>query len=162
MAVSDRIAVMNRGSIVQQGTAEDLYRRPASEFVAQFIGRVNLVQGRVAGVSGATLEIEALGQRLRAQAPPETPLEPGAAVRLVLRPETIELAPDGEAQAADAAGAAATILSRSYLGEKIEYLVACGGETLQVARYGAGADESIAEGGRVRLRLPRQDVSLLP
>ena len=34
MAVSDRIAVMNRGSVVQEGTAEDLYHRPASEFVA--------------------------------------------------------------------------------------------------------------------------------
>ena len=42
MAVSDRIAVMNQGSVVQEGTAEDLYHRPASEFVAQFVGRVNL------------------------------------------------------------------------------------------------------------------------
>ena len=58
MAVSDRIAVMNQGSIVQQGTAEDLYQRPASEFVAQFIGRVNLVAGRVISVSGATLEAD--------------------------------------------------------------------------------------------------------
>jgi iron(III) transport system ATP-binding protein len=38
MAVSDRIAVMNQGSIVQLGSAEDLYHRPASQFVAQFIG----------------------------------------------------------------------------------------------------------------------------
>ena len=46
MAVSDRIVVMNRGSIVQEGTAEDLYHRPASEFVATFVGRVNLVRGQ--------------------------------------------------------------------------------------------------------------------
>src|SRR5204862_4775571 len=38
MAVSDRIAVMNRGAIVQEGSAEDLYHRPASQFVAQFVG----------------------------------------------------------------------------------------------------------------------------
>src|SRR5436190_193547 len=43
MAVSDRIAVMNHGSVVQEGTAEDLYHRPATEFVAHFVGRVNLV-----------------------------------------------------------------------------------------------------------------------
>ena len=42
MAISDRIAVMNKGVIEQIGTAEDLYRRPASEFVARFIGRVEL------------------------------------------------------------------------------------------------------------------------
>src|SRR5690242_4827458 len=41
MAVSDRIAVMNRGSVVQEGSAEDLYHRPASQFVAQFVGRIN-------------------------------------------------------------------------------------------------------------------------
>jgi len=42
MAISDRIAVMNQGSIIQEGTAEDLYRHPASDFVAQFIGRICL------------------------------------------------------------------------------------------------------------------------
>src|SRR5205823_3322057 len=46
MAVSDRIALMNRGTIVQVGTAQDLYHRPASIFVAQFVGRANMVAGR--------------------------------------------------------------------------------------------------------------------
>src|SRR2546421_715736 len=44
MAISDRIAVMNKGVIEQLGTAEDLYRRPASMFVARFIGRSNLIE----------------------------------------------------------------------------------------------------------------------
>src|ERR671936_810579 len=47
MAISDRIAVMSRGSIVQEGSAETLYVQPASEFVARFIGRVNLLTARV-------------------------------------------------------------------------------------------------------------------
>src|SRR5207247_10392929 len=47
MAVSDRIAVMNQGRVVQEGTAEDLYHRPATPFVAQFVGRANLVAARV-------------------------------------------------------------------------------------------------------------------
>ena len=51
MAVSDRIAVMNKGVIVQVGTAEDLYHRPASEFVARFIGRVNLIEAVVTAAS---------------------------------------------------------------------------------------------------------------
>jgi iron(III) transport system ATP-binding protein len=52
MAVSDRIAVMNEGSVVQEGSAEDLYHRPASQFVAQFVGRVNLVAGVEAAFGG--------------------------------------------------------------------------------------------------------------
>src|SRR5437899_2907422 len=61
MAVSDRIAVMNQGSVVQEGTAEDLYHRPATPFVAQFVGRVNLVAGRVLEIAGETAKIAALG-----------------------------------------------------------------------------------------------------
>ena len=152
MAVSDRIAVMSKGSIVQQGTAEDLYQRPASEFVAQFIGRVNLVPGRVLGVVGHTLEIEALGQRLRIETS-ATGLQAGAAVKLVLRPETIAFSTDG---------AEGTVVSRAFLGEKIEYLVQCHGEALQVACFGAQAEALPAEGARVRLRLPAQGVTLLP
>ena len=49
MAVSDRIAVMNQGSVVQEGSAQDLYDRPSSPFVAQFVGRVNLVAGAGGG-----------------------------------------------------------------------------------------------------------------
>src|SRR5437762_7639593 len=61
MAVSDRIAVMNEGSVVQDGTAEDLYYRPASEFVATFVGRVNLVAGRIVDIGDGTATVEALG-----------------------------------------------------------------------------------------------------
>ena len=51
MAISDRIAVMERGAVVQDGTAQDLYYRPATEFVARFIGRTNLLvaKGRDGG-----------------------------------------------------------------------------------------------------------------
>src|SRR6059036_433279 len=54
MAVSDRIAVMNHGSVVQEGTAEDLYHRPATQFVAQFVGRINLLPGRILDIVDGT------------------------------------------------------------------------------------------------------------
>ena len=56
MAVSDRIAVMNQGSVMQIGTAEDLYHRPASPFVAQFVGRVNLLGGRIVEIAGEPMK----------------------------------------------------------------------------------------------------------
>ena len=127
MAVSDRIAVMNRGSIVQIGSAEDLYLRPADEFVAQFIGRVNLIPRQVAG----------------------------KAVRLVVRPEMIRLS-----QAAGA-GRAGTILQRTYLGEKTEYLVSCDGQTLQVACHGTGPEAHLATGTQVSVLLP-ENAAVLP
>src|SRR5204863_5691459 len=130
MAVSDRIAVMNQGSVVQIGTAEDLYHRPASPFVAQFVGRVNLVGGRVVEIAGDTARIEMLGSVIAAKALPEG-IAPGDAVQLVLRPEAIEVvrsdAATGRLQA--------TVVSRTFLGEKIEYVLRCGDATLQIVRY---------------------------
>src|SRR5919108_4807005 len=63
MAISDRIAVMSRGTIVQEGTAETLYQRPAPEFVASFIGRVNLLTARVVVAGGDRVGGEGAGPR---------------------------------------------------------------------------------------------------
>jgi ABC-type Fe3+/spermidine/putrescine transport system ATPase subunit len=152
MAVSDRIAVMSEGTIVQEGSAEDLYHRPASEFVARFIGRVNLVAGQVIALEGAMARVEALGAQLQAVA---RGARPGDAVRLVLRPEAIGLAPAGD-------GIAASVLARSFLGDKIEYLVRCGSETLHVTQHNTGAGASFAGGEAVALRFPEGEVALLP
>jgi ABC-type Fe3+/spermidine/putrescine transport system ATPase subunit len=144
MAVSDRIAVMNEGGVVQEGTAEDLYHRPASTFVAQFVGRVNLVPARVVGVERDAVVVEALGARLSAR-PPATKVVVGGAVSLLLRPEALAIAPGA------AGPLAGTVVARAFLGEKIEYHVACGGTTLQVVRYSAGTEGALAEGAAVSL-----------
>lgn len=155
MAVSDRIAVMNEGSVVQEGSAEDLYHRPATEFVARFVGRVNLVPGRVAQIDGAGGSVAALGSVIGVRALPAG-LAAGDRVRLVLRPEAIAFAPPG----IDPAAPAATVASRTFLGEKVEYVVTCGGESLQVVRYNAGA--AVAEGAAVALVVADDAVTVLP
>jgi iron(III) transport system ATP-binding protein len=169
MAVSDRIAVMNQGTIVQQGSAEDLYYRPASEFVARFVGKVNLVPGRVVAVGAAGAQVEMLGRRLATRDLPAA-LREGDLVTVVLRPESIDLQAVDKAveqpvdglliSAADAPPA--TVVARIFLGEKIEYLVECAGETLQVARHSAGPNAAaLAPGKQVALRLPADGVAVL-
>jgi len=90
MAISDRIVVMSQGAIAQEGTAESLYRQPASEFVAQFIGRTNLVTARVLSVEagGTMVELHGLRLRLAGRSPHA---QPGRPVRLVVRPEVISI-----------------------------------------------------------------------
>ena len=153
VAVSDRIAVMSEGRIVQEGSAEDLYHRPASEFVARFIGRVNLVAGRLLGLHGEAVEVEALGVRVRVREAPRG-AKPGDTLRLVLRPEAIELSAGG-------GGVPATVLTRAFLGDKIEYLVRCGSETLQVTRHNTGSGAAFAEGQVLALGFPAGDVAVL-
>ena len=147
MAVSDRIAVMQAGTIAQTGTAEDLYHRPASRFVAQFIGRANLVGARVERVSAASVDVAALGQRFAVRHANGS-LAPGQEVRLLLRPETIAIAGANEAPGT----IAARVVSRTFLGEKTDYVVGCAGETLQVASY-AGTGRSFEPNETVSLRI---------
>ncbi len=155
MAVSDRIVVMDRGRVMQEGTAEDLYHRPASQFVAQFVGRVNLLPGRVAAIAGGTMTIEALGTTLSTTTG-STGLAPGAAVRLVVRPEAIEIL------RAESGPLHATVESRTFLGEKIEYVVRCAGEALQVVCHTAGPGDVIPDGLTVSLRIGKNALTVLP
>ena len=157
MAVSDRIAVMSKGSVVQEGTAEDLYYRPATEFVATFVGRVNLVPGRVIERTGDTVTVAALGTTLRADTLQPT-VTAGASVKLVMRPEVLELVDAG------AGVLRAQVISRTFLGEKIEYLLRCGDMELQCVRHnaGPGSHEAFGAGAAVGLRIAPSAVTVLP
>ena len=154
MAVSDRIAVMNQGTVVQEGSAADLYHRPASEFVARFVGRVNIVAGRVEQVVGESLRIGALGSVFSVYWS-DGGFAPGDTVRLVVRPEAIEIV------GATAGLPQATVESRMFLGEKIEYLLRCGNETLQAVRYNVGPGEVPADGATVSLRVAEHALTVL-
>jgi ABC-type Fe3+/spermidine/putrescine transport system ATPase subunit len=154
MAVSDRIAVMNHGSVVQVGTAADLYHRPETEFVAQFVGRVNLIAGRALAFDGDTARVALPHGEIVTRAT-STRAEPGEQVQIALRPEAIELIRDDGPRDA-------TVLSSTFLGDKIEYLVRWNGETLQVARFNAGPAAQIQDGTPVTLRFAADAAILLP
>ena len=112
LAVSDRIVVMDRGRIVQVGTPEDLYERPASVFIASFIGDANLITGalRAGQFEGPGFKLGVSGADGR--------------TTLSIRPERIALT----------AGGTARIESATYLGSRMEYAVRSGNTTLLVSR----------------------------
>jgi spermidine/putrescine ABC transporter ATP-binding subunit len=99
MVMSDRIVLMNEGEIIQIGTPADIYNHPTNEFVSQFIGETNLINGVVKAVSVDHLKIDASGLELIA--PNDNGYSEGQAVSVSVRPERIQLfdraedAPDG-------------------------------------------------------------------
>lgn len=91
MTVADRIAVMDRARLVQVATPQEIYERPNSRWVADFIGDVNLIEGCVieVGASGTVVASGAAG-RLRALSPADA--KPGEVVWVALRPEKVRIA----------------------------------------------------------------------
>ncbi len=133
LALSDEVALFQAGRIVQRGAPADMYRRPASRFVAGFIGAANFIAGTVE--SGAEESGGAGGVSVRTGHGPmrcmaDAAVAPGAAVTLSVRPETIGLSAERPATAANVV--AATVASRSFLGEVVEYVVDTGQEELRV------------------------------
>ncbi len=133
MALSDRLAVMSGGRIAQIGRPAEIYRQPASRFVADFIGQMNFLPATVlAGEPGAA-RVTVEGYECRA----ENPGGLSGRVLLAVRPEDLELG--------SGPGMSARVEVRNFLGNLVEYKVRlAGGATLRVqgspsAPYDEGA-----------------------
>ncbi len=168
MAMSDRIAVMHRGMIHQFDTPRNLYEQPANEFVAGFIGQINLLPAEAKTRSGregsAILDDGARQNTVQFSyapscyvAPPNVPVPPYHArggpaagrsgkVVLAIRPEQVRI---GEGSA----GIAGTVKERVFLGGRVEYFVRVG--TLEVRVAGDPTLPEFAPGSGVKLEFRR-------
>ena len=122
MVTSDRIAVMNLGRIVQLGTPEEIFDRPKTRFVAEFIGKTNILQGRLE--DGRHV---ALGDGLRLQVVSAGNFKSGAEVFVCIRPHNVTLVP-GAAEAEEGRRKGFNLFSgiiqrRVYFGDAIDYVV---------------------------------------
>jgi len=158
MSISDRIAVMRAGRIEQVGTPTEIYERPATEFVARFVGTANFLDGEVAETSatGATVRT-ALGMLVVHVAGPQ--LARGAKVRLVVRPEAVRLS--ATEPLAGTPAVAGKIVGVSYTGAIARYLVDAAGIRLAVDVHNPRHGPRHADGDRVAVQLP-SDVQVLP
>jgi ABC-type Fe3+/spermidine/putrescine transport system ATPase subunit len=160
LAIADRIAVMRDGRIEQVGSPEEVYRRPASLFVAGFIGQANLVRGTVASRSGRGVVLQTPLGRLEASAGASADANPpkrGELRVLFFRPEAARLE---DASNRGKAGNCfrGRILSREYLGAQVQALVEANGHRL-VLYLPPGR---VPPGGTVRFSVDPRDCWLLP
>jgi putative spermidine/putrescine transport system ATP-binding protein len=92
LTMSDRIAIFDRGRIEQVGTPEEVYDRPASRFVSEFIGETNLMHGTVGAIDQAGADV-VIGDALVLKVVPTPALGIGQTVSISIRPERLRLAP---------------------------------------------------------------------
>jgi putrescine transport system ATP-binding protein len=121
MTVADRIGVMNHGRLMQVATAPELYEQPNSRWVADFVGDVNLIEGRVieAGANATVIESALVG-RVRAGA--ASGAKPGDTAWVALRPEKVRLSL--EQRSATENSVSGTVRDIAYLGDLSIYKVA--------------------------------------
>ncbi|MCC6192830.1 MAG: ABC transporter ATP-binding protein [Burkholderiales bacterium] len=156
LCLSDRIAVMSAGRILQTGTPEDVYARPAALRVAEFIGDGNFLRGTAEGAPGQATVTLGNGARVDARGP-------GADLRgevwLGFRPQDATLRATD--RAADDA-IAGTLRTRTYAGAQVRYDVDCGLERPVSVHVNAAGAGTLREGVRVELRVSPSAVMLFP
>ena len=150
MSMADTIAVMHGGRIEQAGTATDLYERPQTEFVANFLGVSNLVEASLDGAqNGHATATTADGTLLQVPSDRVGP-HGSSAVRVGVRPEKVALSPADAAVPHGANVLRGTVVVASFLGVSIQYVVRMtDGEELTVfAQNRDGAEPSTLGPGR--------------
>jgi putative spermidine/putrescine transport system ATP-binding protein len=158
MSISDRIAVMCAGRLEQVGAAAEVYERPATEFVARFVGAANFLEGDAATAGPGGVRVRTgLGVLAVREAPAD--LAAGTRVRLLVRPEAVRLA--SPEASGEGEGLPGKITGVAYTGAVVRYTVDVGGTRLAVDVHDPHHARRYAEGDRVAVRLP-EDAHMLP
>ena len=142
LSVGDRIAVMEGGHIRQSGAPAEVYRRPVSRFVADFMGETNLLSGTVSGLTAESVAVQTPLGDFTATAHGWQP-QAGQKVVLSVRPEALRLS----TVAAPVNSIAGSIHERVYLGEMAQYRFTSGAQTLKIyelnPKFAFGNDHAV-------------------
>jgi len=156
LAVSDHVAVMYGGRIEQMGTPLEMYSRPATPFVAEFIGTMNRLEGTI--VDPATGEIDHGGVSLRVDA--ARGRERGERVLVLVRPESLELTAATNGGAAGENVLAGEVITQTFLGP-VTRLKVVGPAADLIADLPTARAEALPIGSRVSARVPAEGARLL-
>lgn len=151
--MSDRIAVMNQGRLEQVAAPEDVYERPATTFVAGFIGVSNLMPGTVSSVNGDVARVT-LDAGVEVEAP-KSGLETGDPCHAVVRPEKLRVTREDEPADSDVPNVDGVVESSLYLGTATQIVVRLPGDVAMTVLV-PNADEAERQelpGGGARVRL---------
>ena len=163
LTMSDRIAVMSFGKVLQMGPAVDIYERPTSRFVADFIGESNFLEGTLKSVDGnrAIVTITALKQDLNAILMGEA--SPGDAVVVSIRPEKIRIADKPETNENCLEG---TVVNSTYIGSDTHVYADVGGQQMKIWEQNRVSTLDprafYKKGQQLRLMLLADNVLVLP
>jgi iron(III) transport system ATP-binding protein len=162
LSISDRMAILQSGRVAQVGTPEEVYHRPHTRVVADFIGETNFLEGTVAGTENGQIHVGTEHGSFRGvPGNRDWHPAPGTKVLLSMRPEAWRIV--HHTQDAQATGNSLTgcVEEKTYLGEIAQYRVRAGGTGLKIFELNPRPGEGHA-GERVRAGVAVDDVVVLP
>ena len=160
MVLSDRIALFDQGKIEQIGPPTELYERPASVFVAGFLGESNIFHGKI-DRQGGGLAVVGNGLRLRCEAEGAQAWSDDDPAALVVRPERVVLADADSAQSQLNERIEGIVRQVIYLGSTVKYQLEASDQTIFARADIAAVGELRHESDRVAIEWPRKDAVLV-
>ncbi|MGH3385327.1 MAG: ABC transporter ATP-binding protein [Nocardioidaceae bacterium] len=155
LALSNKIAVMTAGEVVQLGKPREVYESPANKFVAEFIGTSNFMPGTIGARDAEHLTVETANGKLYLQSAAQ--LVVGDEVVVSIRPEAVELSRSSLGAVKNEWSG--KVVARAFLGDAVDHVVAVGKQELRVR---VNPSVSIEPGSEVYLRLDPTKISLVP
>ncbi|MCW3998198.1 MAG: ABC transporter ATP-binding protein [Candidatus Bathyarchaeota archaeon] len=159
LAVSDRLAVMGNGKIVQVGSPLEIYTKPANKFVASFIGLINLFHGKISKINKTNVWIKT-NEGLDLVSSSLENVREGIEVILAVRPEHIEVHPqDFVSKKANIANG--IVESIEYLGDLSRYNVKTQYQLINADQYSPSVEKSFKIGEKVQISFEKEHVHLI-
>ncbi|MER6979679.1 ABC transporter ATP-binding protein [Streptomyces carpinensis] len=156
LVMSNRIAVMNQGRIEQIGKPREIYTKPATRFVAEFIGTSNFMEGKVVAASSGEVSVDTAQGRMVAHGVERTPVV-GDPVLVSIRPECVDLSRERRGNVPNEWSG--TVLTRAFLGDVVDHIVGVG--ELEI-RNRSNPTLSIPPGTEVHFSVAPDKVTLVP
>lgn len=163
LAMSTRIAVIDRGQMVQEGQPREIYEQPANEFVADFVGQANLLSGIVRAMVENNLTVE-LAHGLDAEVSLQTldgSTRLGDIVLIGIRPEAFRLI-DPSTASPGLNRVEGTILASAYEGACVEYEIAALGKTIKARVTNPKTKRVFKPGEKIAVTFAAENVTLIP
>ncbi len=160
LAMSDRIAVMNSGRVEQIAAPREIYERPATAFVADFIGSLNTIEFKVDEVVGE-YGVMRLGERERLVVALPPSVRAGASLRVAVRPERIRITANGGASSDSGSSLEGLVAQIVYLGMYTQFHVDTRAGRLVSHRLAGETNGQFETGGKVALSWDAEHTSVL-
>jgi len=158
LSMADQIVVMNGGRVEQVGKPEDIYEHPASTFVADFIGRANLLPGRIVGIEPDAVLVEVAGVGQIHVSRRGSEFRTGQDVTLLVRPHRLDV--QMRQMGPGVGRLRGRIEAHSYTGEMLAYTIAVGNHQIEVETL-TGFGDSHAVGAEVDITWRPDDARIL-